>query len=545
MVTSTDASFINNGVHITVTATNSANESTSQTFGADVVVNPPYLSAVSDQTTTENTAVNFTLTSNRNDASVGVDYTVVDANTFAAPTNVTVSIDQSTGQVTLTPVNGFVGTINLLAGVRADTADDVQANYDTLAFTLTVSLDSSLNPTLGSVSNQETVTATPVNFTLTSTDSAGVGVAYEVVDAATLAAPTNATVSIDQTTGQVTVTPNAGFTGTLNLLAGVRQANAPDEQANYDTQTFSITVNSDAVVTPTLGPISDQTTVAGTPVSFTLTSTDSIGDGVIYVVIDPNTFAAPTNVTVSIDQSTGQVTLTPATEYSGKINLLAGVRSATADDVQANYNTEQFTLTVTATAPTGLAVDSSSNTGTFDGNGYVTTSTPTLTVNAVSGGTVQFKLNGVVVATGTETSTGSGVYTATLPSGKLAVGANSFTAVVTTDAGTSADSDALSVIYAPSYTGGVYVVPGTPGSSQQITVTWTTKKAGYNNELGYFIADSADGSIGGISPGAAGYAQAALNSSTRVVLFSKGQTAGAPDDHAAGGSDRGVLPDPK
>ncbi len=56
---------------------------------------------------------------------------------------------------------------------------------------------------------------------------------------------------------------------------------------------------------------------------------------------------------------------------------------------------------------------------------------------------------------------------------------------------------------------------------------WSAKKAGYNNELGYFIVDSANGSIGNIAPGQAGYAQAALSSTSRVVLFSKGQTAGA------------------
>ncbi len=60
------------------------------------------------------------------------------------------------------------------------------------------------------------------------------------------------------------------------------------------------------------------------------------------------TFGAPSNVTVDIDQDTGLVTLTPDAGFTGTINLLAGVRSATADDEQANYNTEAFTLTVNA-----------------------------------------------------------------------------------------------------------------------------------------------------------------------------------------------------
>ncbi len=84
-VSSTDASFVNNGVTIMVTATNtSTNESDTQSFGVDVVVNPPFLSAVSNQTTTENTPSSFTLTSYQNDTSVGVDYVVVDPDSFGA-----------------------------------------------------------------------------------------------------------------------------------------------------------------------------------------------------------------------------------------------------------------------------------------------------------------------------------------------------------------------------------------------------------------------------------------------------------------------------
>lgn len=525
------ASFDNNGVTLTVTAKNTDGDTSDpQSFGVDVVVDPPTLGAVSNKTTTVNTPISFNLISRKNDTSVGVEYIVVDP-TFGAPANVTVTIDQSTGLVTLTPDSGFLGTINLLAGVRADSAEnDVHANFDTLPFTLTVTPNSALKPTLGAVSNYETTGTSPVTFTLTSSDPGLNGVAYTVVDAATFAAPTNATVSIVQATGEVTVTPNAGFTGVLNLLAGVRQAAAADVQANYDTKAFSITVNSDAVATPTLGPIENQTTPAGTAITFTLTSTDSIGDGVFYVVVDPTTFGAPANVTVSIVQETGAVTLTPAAGFTGTINLLAGVRSATADDEQANYNTEAFTFTVTPLipdAPTALAVDASSNTGPFDGSGYITTNTPKLTVHAKSGATVKFKLNGTVIATATETSAGSGVYTATLPSGKLAVGANAITAIVTDTGGTSSDSAVLSLIYAPNYAGGVYVVPGTPGTTQQIAFAWVSKNAAYSNEFGYFLVDSADGSINGIAPAQAGYAQAALSSSSRTVVFAKGQRAGA------------------
>src|SRR5207244_4917519 len=145
---------------------------------------------------------------------------------------------------------------------------------------------------------------------------------------------------------------------------------------------------------------------------------------------------------------------------------------------------------------------------------YVTTSTPKLTVTAKSGATVQFKMGGTVVATGTETGTGTGVYTASIPAGKLGVGANSITAVVSDSTGTSTDSTALSLIYAPTYAGGVYTVPGAAGSAQQVAIAWTVRRAAYNDEIGYFIVNSADGSVNGVAPGSAGYAKAALTSST-------------------------------
>ena len=235
-------------------------------------------------------------------------------------------------------------------------------------------------------------------------------------------------------------------------------------------------------------------------------------------------------MTININQSTGQVTLTPTGTFTGTINLLAEVRSAAADDVQANYTTQAFKLTVNVSvpnAPINLIVDPSSNTGPFDGNGYISTNVPKLKVTAATGGTVKFKLNGVVLGNGTETASGSGQFTFTVPAGKLAIGANTITAAVTTTGGTSVDSTALSLIYAPNFNSGVYVVPGAPGSTQQVVMAWTVRKARYNDELGYFVASSLDGSVNGVAPGDAGYAKAALSSSSRHIVFGKGETAGA------------------
>jgi cyclophilin family peptidyl-prolyl cis-trans isomerase len=346
---------------------------------------------------------------------------------------------------------------------------------------------------------------------------------------------TSATLIDDTQDAVLRVFAPASFDGSSATIT-VTATNGASETAQ---QFFSASAVTDTHVdTPFLGAVTNQTTTQDTAATFNLTSTDLSGGGVAYTVVDPTTFSAPTNVTVSIDQATGQVTLTPAAGFTGTVNLLAGVRAASADATdRTNLDTQAFSLTVNAatnttplaapSAPTGLAIDSSGDTNAFDGNGYVTTNTPALTLTAETGATVNIKLNSTVIGTATESPTQAGVFSVILPAGKLAVGTNLLTATVTDANGTSPDSSALSLIYAPDYSGGVYVVPGTAGTSQTLAIDWTEKNAAFNNELGYFIVDSADGSIGGVAPGSAGYAQAALSSSTRTTLFTKGQKAGA------------------
>src|SRR5262249_62003117 len=107
----------------------------------------------------------------------------------------------------------------------------------------------------------------------TSRDSLGKTLAYSVVDAGPLGAPADVDVSINQTTGEVTLTPHAGFTGTVSLLARVIDVTSANDPANFVTQPFTLTV-----VAPTLSPVGNQTTNVGLPVSFTLTSNDTLGN---------------------------------------------------------------------------------------------------------------------------------------------------------------------------------------------------------------------------------------------------------------------------
>ncbi|RIK72483.1 MAG: hypothetical protein DCC67_19185, partial [Planctomycetota bacterium] len=385
-------------------------------------------------------------------------------------------------------------------------------------------------PQLGVVTDKTTPAGAPITFTLTSTDPTGGGVAYRVVDPTTLAAPANVTVTINQATGEVTLTPAASFAGTINLLAGVRAAAAADAPENYDTAEFTLTVTPAASGKPVLGAVANQTTTAGTPVTLTLSATSPGAGGVVYSVVDAATLVQPANVTVVVNQATGQVTLTPAAAFSGAISLLARVRNALAPDQADSYSTQTFTLTVTSTpapaAPTNLAIVASAGAGPFDGNGY-TSVLPTLSLTAPSGATVEIKRGGSTIATATETAAGSGQYRVTLPAGSLAVGLNEVTAVARNSSGASGDSPPLAITYAPSAAGGVYTVPGAPGAAQALAFAWISENAAFENELGLVVVSGSDGSVGGVAPGSAGYAQALLGHSSRRVIFAKGQGAGA------------------
>ena len=70
------------------------------------------------------------------------------------------------------------------------------------------------------------------------------------------------TVSINQTTGVATVTPNANFTGTVNMLVGVRDQTARNSDSNlndqgqFDTQAITLTVVAANGQAPFINPIS-------------------------------------------------------------------------------------------------------------------------------------------------------------------------------------------------------------------------------------------------------------------------------------------------
>ena len=144
---------------------------------------------------------------------------------------------------------------------------------------------------------------TPVNGTLSASDSAGNGISFAIV-----ANPAHGSVTINNlSTGAFTYTPASGYSGSDSFTF---KATDSVTGTVSNTATESETVNSTTVNPPTASNGS-VTTTAGTAVNGTLSAS---GSGTLTFAIVAN----PSHGTVTItNASTGTFTYTPASGFSG------------------------------------------------------------------------------------------------------------------------------------------------------------------------------------------------------------------------------------
>ncbi|QDU21045.1 peptidylprolyl isomerase [Urbifossiella limnaea] len=220
----------------------------------------------------------------------------------------------------------------------------------------------------------------------------------------------SAAVFTDTKNAVIKLTPTAGFTGTANVTVTANDGTSPTQQ------TFAVQGVPNPVTTTKpfiTTPIPDQTTTAGTPVSFTVPVT--IVSGVpTTIAVRSLAFTGTTNTipnaTVTVDSATGKVTITPNAGFTGTIEFKVGVRAtsqpdnAGGTDPYANYDTQVVRLTVTA-APT-TPTDPTDPTGPFTVTGSAAGTPGTVTVRN-SDGSVRYSTTvfdgftgGVRVATG-------------------------------------------------------------------------------------------------------------------------------------------------
>ncbi len=157
------------------------------------------------------------------------------------------------------------------------------------------------------------------------------------------------------------------------------------------------------------------TTPNNTPATLQLSSVDVEGDAVTYFA---QSLSASSSGTVAVDSATGLVTVTPASGFTGTINVRVGVEPGPG--VLGNASSDMDTQTVPFTfqsegilAPTSVDLQTGSDSGSSNIDNVTNNGSLSFLVQGVtSGSTVDLVIaDGTVVGTGV--ATGSSVVIST------------------------------------------------------------------------------------------------------------------------------------
>jgi len=169
---------------------------------------------------------------------------------------------------------------------------------------------------------------------------------------------TSATISSAPTTDAVLLLTSTGALTNATVTVTANDGNGNSAQQQFSAQPQTDTVNDP----PILGPVGNQVTTPGTPVTFSLTSADLENDPVYYNAAEvvPSGGTAHSTVTVSGNQ----ITVTPLAGYVGDISVIVGVAQTGAtgrgSSTSSPYDTQVITVTSNA-LPTGWVDSISGN----------------------------------------------------------------------------------------------------------------------------------------------------------------------------------------
>jgi hypothetical protein len=343
---------------------------------------------------------------------------------------------------------------------------------------------------------------------------------------------------INDGSARVRVTPNPGFAGQFRVRVGARDAFHGTDAAAFDLEEVNVTVAANRIPQAAAQTV---TLTDANPKMITLAGDDgdpALNQSLTFILTSlPTqgtlTDASGTPLAKDVNLASTQVRYVPNANFTGPDSFAFKVRDdgGTAGGGQDTSLAATVSIRAPGAAPlppTSVDLDTSSDTGHFTDDRFTDDNTPTFGVTAEAGKTVEVLVNGTAAGSATETAT-AGRYTMTLPAGRLRLGENQITFTARDASGTSQPSTALSLVYAPSLRQN-YVVPENPGTQQPITFRWTARQAFFNNEVGFYGIDAADGTVNGVAPGSADYARTVLNDATRQVMFRSGETAGASRD---------------
>ena len=264
-------------------------------------------------------------------------------------TNGSISVNTTTGVVTYTN-NGTTGQDSFSYTV----ADDNGAVSNEATVTIDVQADPAPTCNDANISLDQDTT---IDFAVTNNSTAGGSKTLDPTSVTTPTLPTNGSVTINTSTGDITYAPSQGFIGSDSFTYTI-----DDDTKTCTPATVSIEVLS-TNTPPTTGD-DTATTSVNTAVSIDVTANDSDNAGVANSTI---TIASqPSNGSVSI--ASGTITYTPNNGYAGTDSFAYNLTDAEG----AQSQNATVTITIEATAPaisTGTISpgDLASNVGSTDG----------------------------------------------------------------------------------------------------------------------------------------------------------------------------------
>lgn len=172
-----------------------------------------------------------------------------------------------------------------------------------------------------------------------------------------------------------------GVTGTYDVMITVTDTVTNET----DTETFQVTVAADTTDNkPYLEDIDPIVTYADTPVTVTISATDVDGDDVYYsATVKPT----DSNISVSIDEDTGELTVTPSNGAYGVFSIYVGVTNVDGDV----WDTQYVPVYVGPDAPTSVTLISTYDGGSSDSDAITNLN------NSAAGQVLGFEIEGVEI----------------------------------------------------------------------------------------------------------------------------------------------------
>lgn len=319
--------------------------STSFTLTVTAVNDPPTISAISNQSTSENTptgAIAFTIDDPDNGVGTLIVTGVSSNTTLVTNDNISFGGGGANRTVTITPQPGQSGTTTITITVSDGTANA------TSAFVLSVN-DVNDPPTISVIANQTTSenTATdPIPFTINDNETPAASLTVSASSSNPALVPVaNITFGGSGANRTVTINPGSSQSGTATITITVSDGTATASRS------FDLTIDpiNDS---PTVTPISNQTVAENTPTSpipFSIGDAETPASNLtVTATSSVTTLVSNGNIQLGGTGSDRTITITPTAGQSGSTLITISVSDGTA------VTSISFTLTVNSVndAPT-------------------------------------------------------------------------------------------------------------------------------------------------------------------------------------------------